>query len=482
MLFPTFAFAVFFLVVFTLHWTLVARARVWKPFMLAASYFFYGYWDWRFLGLILACTITTHAAALLIDRCVSASRRRLLLILALVFNLGVLGFFKYYGFFAVSLYQLCGKMNIPCSLPLLDIVLPVGISFFTFQALSYVVDVYRRVMPPARSCVDFAVYLAFFPQLVAGPIVRAKDLLPQVAEPAALRPLDTGRAVCLILGGLFKKTVIANTLSSVIVDRVFAHPAEYGAPDILLAIYGYAIQIYCDFSAYSDIAIGLGLLLGFRIMLNFNAPYFATSLRDFWQRWHISLSSFIRDYLYIPLGGSKGSALMVYRNLIVSFLLAGLWHGASWRFLFWGLLHGVYRSLERLVEFLIARRAPRRAAAENKQPTRFRTRLRLFLQGVLIFHFVCLTWFFFRADTFHDALTLISRLKYWTAPTAPVMIAGVMVIGFLTQLLDGWRMQPVWSAFDRLHPAAQGVLAAAILTFILALGPTGVAPFIYFQF
>ncbi|MBU0716452.1 MAG: MBOAT family protein [Verrucomicrobia bacterium] len=479
MLFPTLIFAVFFFIVFTLHWILVSRPRIWKPFMLSASYVFYGWWDWRFLALIAACTITSHLAAVAMARNERPALRRLFLILALAFNLGMLGFFKYYGFFATSLYQLCRSLNIPCSLPLLDIVLPVGISFFTFQALSYVVDVYRRAMDPARNIIDFAIYLSFFPQLVAGPIVRARDLLPQVAHPERCSPMDIGRAAGLILMGLFKKMVIANTLATAIVDPVFAHPTAYGAPDILLAIYGYAVQIYCDFSAYSDMAIGFCLLLGFDIMLNFNAPYFAQSLQEFWQRWHISLSTFIRDYLYFPMGGSKLSERKTYRNLIISFLLAGLWHGANWKFVFWGLLHGVYRAAERFVETRILRHPLSPATRASGAWGRFGLP---FLKRLWLFHFVCLTWFFFRAESFHYAWTMLGQLAHWTKPLAPPVIIAIIAVGFLTQFGDGQRMRKIWDGFARLNPVWQGLLAAVILTVILALGPEGVAPFIYFQF
>lgn len=479
MLFPTLTFAVFFIIVFTLHWALVSRPRIWKPFMLAASYVFYGWWDWRFLGLIIACTLTSHLAAIVMARNNNPHIRRAALTLALVFNLGVLGIFKYYGFFTLSMYQLCATLNIPCSIPLLDIVLPVGISFFTFQALSYVVDVYRRQMAPAESLIEFAVYLAFFPQLVAGPIVRARDLVPQVAHPERCVPMDIGRAVCLILGGLFKKIVIANTLASSMVDPVFAHPAAYCGADVLLAIYSYAIQIYCDFSAYSDIAIGLGLLLGFDIMLNFNAPYFAESLQDFWQRWHISLSTFIRDYLYFPMGGSRISEGKTYRNLIASFLLAGLWHGANWTFIFWGLLHGAYRAVERFVETRILKHPVSQPAVSTGIWNRY---CLPFLKRLWLFHFICLTWFFFRAESFQDVWTMLGNLTIWTKPLAPPVIIAIILIGFLTQFGDGQRMRNIWNRFGRLHPVMQGLLAAVVLTVILALGPEGVAPFIYFQF
>ena len=479
MLFPTLSFAVFFIIVFTLHWTLVGRPRLWKPFMFAASYFFYGWWDWRFVFLMLACTCVSHLAASRIAHERRRHKKKLLLAGALVFDLGVLGIFKYYGFFVTSFNSLLTLLGIKCGIPLFGIILPVGVSFFTFQAIGYVADVYNGKIQPAETLLDFAVFLSLFPQLVAGPIVRAAQLLPQVTHPERCVPMDIGRAAGLIRMGLFKKIVVANTLATAIVDPVFAQPAAYGAPDIILAIYGYAVQIYCDFSAYSDIAIGLCLLMGFDIMLNFNAPYFAESLQEFWKRWHISLSTLIRDYLYIPMGGSRGREWKTYRNLVASFLLAGLWHGANWTFIFWGLLHGVYRAAERFV----GKNILKRPISARVPAAGFRGRFAVpFLKRFWLFHFVCLTWFFFRAESFRDVWIMFKQLTAWTKPLAPTMVIVVMIIGFLTQFGDGQRMRKIWDAFARLHPVLQGALAAAILTFILALGPEGVAPFIYFQF
>ena len=479
MLFPTFVFALFFLVVFSLNWILARRPLLWKLFMLAASYVFYGWWDWKYLGLLIAYTLVNYLGALGIATSSRTGWRRLWLVLTIVFDLGLLGYFKYYGFFSLSLYRACHHIGLPCSLPLLDVVLPIGISFFAFQLMSYVIDVYRRDMPATRNLLDCAVFIAFFPQLVAGPIVRASQLLPQVAHYAARGPLDPGRAVCLILGGLFKKTVIANTLAVALVDPVFANPAGYGAADVLLAVYGYAFQIYCDFSAYSDIAIGVGLLLGLELPLNFNAPYLAVSLQDFWQRWHISLSTWLRDYLYVPLGGSRRGERRTYVNLFLTFLLGGLWHGANWTFLFWGLLHGAYRSLERALEAGLRRLIPDRSPIYTVP---WLNRLRRLLLGLWIFHFVCLTWFFFRAETFADVWTLLGQFRFWTKPQAPVMMLAVIAAGFATQFLDGWRLRPLWDRVARWHPVWQGLAAAAVLTVILSLGPQGVAPFIYFQF
>ncbi len=474
MLFPTTIFAVFFLIVYAGHWLLRGRSIFWKPFLLAASYFFYGYWDWRFLGLIACSSIVNHMLAVAMWRTDKSKLHRLYVILAVVFNLGMLGFFKYYGFFIMSTYQLFARLNLQIALPLLDIVLPVGISFFTFQAMSYVLDVYRKEMEPAPHLIDFAVYLAFFPQLVAGPIVRASILLPQFSNPEPIEKLDLGRAGTLILAGLFKKIVIANYLAANIVDPVFQYPEAYGALDTLFAIYAYAIQIYCDFSAYSDIAIGIALLMGFHFPINFNAPYMATSIQHFWRRWHISLSSWLRDYLYIPLGGSRAGNLLTYRNLFLTFLLGGLWHGAGWTFIAWGFLHGLYLSVERLIGQLEGRR---------RLPEWRQSKVLKFGKVVLTIHLVCLSWIFFRAPSFEDAGIMLRQMLDWTPSemiTIPVLLA--IVVGFCLQIFDGNRLERAWNRVSAWPIWVKGLVGAVILTVILALGPRGVAPFIYFQF
>jgi alginate O-acetyltransferase complex protein AlgI len=474
MLFPTTVFAVFFLCVFSGSWLLAKRKMLWKSYLLVCSYVFYGWWDWRFLSLIVACSLVNHAVALLLARSQNARSRRALLILGMVFDLGMLGFFKYYKFFVLSAYSSLHQLGLSCSLPLLDVVLPVGISFFTFQAMSYVIDVYRRESYPAKSLLDFSTYLAFFPQLVAGPIVRARVLLPQFAEGVDRNHIDAGRASVLILTGLFKKVIIANTLAQVLVDPVFSDPSSYGAPDVILGVYGYAIQIYCDFSAYSDIAIGIALLLGFRFPINFNAPYFSTSFRGFWKRWHISLSTWLRDYLYIPLGGSRGPALRAYRNLFITFLLGGLWHGAQWRFVMWGALHGGYLMTERLLAPILSRANPTNRAWSI---------LGRLASGFLVFHLICLSWVFFRSESFADAWLLLGQLSNWRpASLWSLSSVGILLVGFGVQGLDGSRLEPLWNWLNNRSFLLHGGIVATILTIILGLGPKGVAPFIYFQF
>lgn len=481
MIFPTVDFAVFFLVVFSLCWILRSRVTTWKIVMLAASYFFYGYWDWRFIGLLAGSSIINHAVALGLYRLQNQHGRRWLIGVAVAFNVASIGFFKYSKFFAQQAFwvvnQVSANPNVEAWLPVFDylgrVILPVGISFFTFQAMSYVIDVYRGHMKPAESFVDFSLYLAFFPQLVAGPIVRASDLLDQVAHPSRPKHLDTGRAMCLILGGLFKKIVVANFLAERIVDAVFARPDLYGSWDTLIGIYSYAIQIYCDFSAYSDIAIGLCLLMGFHIPINFDAPYLAGSIQHFWRRWHISLSSFLRDYLYIPLGGSRHGTAHACRTVIITFLLGGLWHGAGWTFIAWGALHGFYLAVERVVGGWMKNRGWSWSGP-----------LAAIVKRLTVWNLVCLAWLFFRGQSFGDAIEMLRALARTTEPStlAGPTVLLMLVIGYLTQLLDGQRMEKVWNIVERWHPVVQGAVAAVVLTIILGLGPKGVAPFIYFQF
>jgi D-alanyl-lipoteichoic acid acyltransferase DltB (MBOAT superfamily) len=335
MIFPTVEFAVFFAVVLPLSWLFMPHPKLWKLFILAASYFFYAYADVRFVLLLFASTAVNQAAAKLLAK----RRDGRILAVALAVDLGLLGWFKYYGFFALQVDHTLAEVGLRTPLPLLQITLPVGISFFTFQAMSYVVDVWRGKIEPTNT-LDFAVYESFFPHLVAGPIVRASEFLPQLSAPRDARRVPVTAAVFLIVGGLVKKVVLADLLATRLVDPVWATPGQHSSGEVLVAIYGYAVQIYCDFSAYSEMAIGLALLLGFRFPDNFNRPYAAVSLQDFWRRWHMTLSRWLRDYLYVPLGGARKGRRRTYLNLMITMVLGGLWHGAAWTFVLWGTLHG----------------------------------------------------------------------------------------------------------------------------------------------
>jgi alginate O-acetyltransferase complex protein AlgI len=475
MLFPTVTFAIFFMIVLPVSWLLMPRPRRWKLFMLVAAYYFYGYWNWRFVFLIIASTIWNHVLARLIHAGRHGATRRTWLAIAVAGNLGVLGYFKYYDFFITSAHNLFDRIGIGISPEIIAITLPVGISFFTFMALSYVIDVYRRTFEPV-TLLDFAVYLSFFPHLVAGPIVRAAELIPQLREHHDPRRVDASRAFFLIFVGLFKKVVIANFLAGAIVDDVFGSPKVHSSLEILIAIYGYAVQIYADFSGYTDIAIGLALLLGFRFPQNFDGPYTALSLQDFWRRWHMTLSRWLRDYLYIPLGGNRGSPRKTYRNLMLTFLLGGLWHGAAWTFVVWGGIHGAVLSLEH-------RRREVRAARGLPDPPD--TAGRRIGQRLATFNIVCLAWVFFRADSFQNARdVLVQLLGHWTdaSPLVKPSVLLAIAVGIGAQYIPKITTARVISLFSRFSPVAQGVALGFALMLINVLGPRGVAPFIYFRF
>ena len=387
---------------------------------------------------------------------------------AVVFNLVILGWFKYYEFFSTSLVNAVARFGIDVPLPLLQVTLPIGISFITFQAMSYVIDISRGTIRPLRA-IDFTTYLAFFPHLVAGPIVRASEFGPQLEHPADSSAIPATAAFMLIISGLFKKVVISSFLATEVVDPVFAVPGQHSGPEILFATYAYAIQIFADFSGYTDIAIGCALLLGFRLPQNFNAPYTADSLQDFWRRWHMSLSRWIRDYLFIPLGGSWGSNLFTARNLMITMVLAGLWHGAAWTFAVWGAIHGAGLIIERLVTGRLGA-APSRAW--------------VFGRWFVTFNVVCLAWIFFRAESVSEALEMIRRIfTAWGSSPLVTPLALLVVGGMLALQFVPGRWHDLWQGrVARLSPVAQAALFAFGLMVVDALGPKGVAPFIYFRF
>ncbi len=471
MLFPTATFALFFLVVLPLSWLTMPWPHRWRPFIIVASYVFYSWWDWRFVFLLAGCTLWNQVLAVRIWRSRSQSQRRALLWLALAGNLGVLGYFKYYDFFVSSTDNLATTVGVDVPLSLKSIVLPVGISFYTFMAISYVVDAYRGDFEPT-TLEKFAVYLSFFPHLVAGPIVRPSELIPQIDTPRNPRRVDTSRAFYLIATGLFKKVVIANYLASSIVDEVFAAPGQHSSLEILIAVYAYAVQIYADFSGYTDMAIGIALLLGFRFPQNFDSPYAAVSVQDFWRRWHMTLSRWLRDYVYIPLGGNRRGTILTYRNLLLTMLIGGLWHGAAWTFVVWGGLHGIALAGERW-------RNERRG---TPRPETSRSR---WVGRILTFHFVCFAWIFFRSDSFDAAWDMIVGLFTGWSEASPLVTSGVLLaiaVGIGSQYLPPRVPQLVMARFSRLPVLGQATVLALALVLTSAMGPEGVAPFIYFQF
>ena len=475
MLFPTIDFAIFFVVVFTASWVLRPWPRAWRIMILAASYVFYGWWNWHFTLLLAASTVINQVGAVLVSRLPDARHRRWAMVGTVVADVGLLGWFKYYGFFAVNVANGLHRLGVHSPLPLLQVALPVGISFFTFMGISYVVDVYRGKIE-AAGWLDAAVYLSFFPHLVAGPIVRGSELFPQMRAPRDPRKIDASRAAWLIMAGLAKKVVISSFLSKHIVDPVFAVPHQHSALEVLFAIYGYAVQIYADFSGYTDIAIGVALLLGFRFPENFNAPYTAESLQDFWRRWHITLSLWLRDYVYIPLGGNRDGRWRTARNIFLTMLLGGLWHGASWTFVVWGAYHGVGQIIGR------RRRASRIARGLPPEPV---GRARVAWARFVTFQVVCLGWLFFRSDTVATAFAMLSRLvDGWglPSPTVTLLAAAAIAVGIASQYLpDNW-LAVVQRGFADRRPVVQGGILGLVLLAITTLGPQGVAPFIYYRF
>jgi alginate O-acetyltransferase complex protein AlgI len=471
-LFPTATFAIFFIVVLPLSWLLMPRGERWRPFMIAASYLFYSAWDWRFVFLLAFSTVWNQVFAVAIHRSTDGTRRKLLLAAAIAGDVALLGYFKYYDFFVSSTHNLFTVVGVDVPLEVRSIVLPVGISFFTFMAISYVVDTYRGDWEPA-SLGKFATYLSFFPHLVAGPIVRPHELIPQFDAPRDPRYLDTSRAFFLIATGLFMKVVIANHLATSIVDDVFGAPSQHSSLEVLVSVYAYAVQIYADFFGYTNIAIGVALLLGFRFPQNFDAPYSAVSIQDFWRRWHMTLSRWLRDYVYIPLGGNRGGRLFTYRNLMLTMLIGGLWHGAGWTFVAWGAIHG---------SALVGERWWRERPGFVERPT---TALRRAWHRFATFHVVCFAWIFFRADSFADAWDLVARLfTAWGEPS-PLVTGGVLlaiVVGIGSQYLPSRVPLSLMARFSRLPVPAQAAVLSVALLVTHSMGPEGVAPFIYFQF
>ncbi len=468
MLFTQPIFLLFLAVVLTLQWVVLPRNQARKVMLLLASYVFYAAWDIRFLSLIILSTLVDHVAATRIAASDEATTRKRWLMVSLVVNLGMLGIFKYLGFFADSLQDLIGTFGGEVSDVTLNITLPVGISFFTFQTLSYTIDVYRGSLQPRKSLLDVAVFVAFFPQLVAGPIVRASHFLPQLDTPRRLADVAWRPALTLFLVGFFKKAVVADTIGAE-VDKLFADPAAFGWLATVGGVLGYAVQIYGDFSGYSDMAIATAMMLGYSLGENFNFPYFSRSIDDFWRRWHISLSSWLRDYLYIPLGGNRGSEGATYRNLLLTMLLGGLWHGAAWTFVAWGALHGGALALHRWWTRGLGRRATDSPVANAAA-----------IAGTFVF--VVVVWIPFRAVTFGDVTQVLTNLvglgdgTQGLSPWLAVYLAGAAALHALAY-------QGRAAKLPETLPAPQyGALLGVAAAVALALRPLGSSPFIYFQF
>jgi alginate O-acetyltransferase complex protein AlgI len=480
MLFNSTVFWIFFATVFVAFHVLPQRLR--NPLLLAASYVFYGCWDWRFLGLIAFSTYVDYVCALAIAT--STVHRKRWLVVSIVSNLGVLGFFKYFDFFASSLQALAMQVGVEIPMPVLQVALPVGISFYTFQSMGYTIDVYRGVAKPVANVFELALYVAYFPQLVAGPIERTTRLLPLLRDDKHLTIEKVRRGAWLVLFGLLKKVVLADNMAPV-ADAVFGASEPVGPFTTLLGVYAFALQIYGDFSGYTDIARGVSLLLGIDLVLNFRRPYFCGSSREFWRRWHISLSEWLRDYLYIPLGGNRRGKILTYRNLVLTMLLGGLWHGASWMFVIWGGLHGIYLVVDHLLSRTALVAAARRLHASARWP------LALFA-GVAWFHLVCLAWVFFRAQTLTSAREVCASVfapMHTSAADVDTLWLMLLCAGPVL-LIDLWA-----EVFERRHPQAtegaflttvivplRALIYALLVVLIAVAGAPEGAEFIYFQF
>ena len=466
MLFNTLEFAVFFAVVLGIYHLLAHRAQ--NAMLLGGSYLFYACWDWRFVSLILISTAVDYYVGVLLHRCADDRKRKSILWWSVLFNLGFLGFFKYYNFFAGSLQTLLAGMGVDVHLNTLNVVLPVGISFYTFQSMSYTMDIYRKEVEPAQRFSDFALSVAFFPHMVAGPIQRARSLIDQVEQPRRVTREDFADGGHLVLWGLFKKMVIADTLSQD-VDRAFA-ATSYDGTGVVLAALGFALQIYCDFSGYTDIARGVSRMLGFNLMLNFNLPYFAKNPQDFWRRWHISLSTWLRDYLYLSLGGNRKGEVRTYLNLMLTMVLGGLWHGASWTFVIWGFYHGALLAIHRL--------------ATRSSPKVESGWLVSGLSMAAMFAFTLYGWLIFRATSAAqlwemttalgsfrpggDLLRGIVKMAFYCWP-----LVLIQVVQYRTGDLMAVRKWPV---------ALQALFYLVCFYYIVIFGVFDAQSFIYFQF
>jgi alginate O-acetyltransferase complex protein AlgI len=482
MLFNSYVFWAFFACVITLYKLLPHRGQ--NYLLLIASYVFYGYWDWRFLFVMLFSTVVDYFAGIGIGRSQSQSRRKMILVASVCVQLGLLGLFKYYGFFSHELGGLFARLGVPVSFPTLDVLLPVGISFYTFQTMSYTIDVYRGQFKYTKNFIDFALFVSFFPHLVAGPIVRASKLLPQISSPRVRRADDFRDGLYHVTIGLFKKAVVADNLG-VIANLIFrTDPSHLSGVECLVGVYAFAFQIYGDFSGYSQIAQGLARWMNIDLTTNFNLPYFATSPSDFWSRWHISLSTWFRDYVFVPLarGGRQVTRWRTYFSVIVVMLLSGLWHGAGWTFLAWGLFHGLllcgYRFFSSRRYWFLKRPSEARAIPYQSPASRL-------IKMLVMFHLVCFGWLLFRAASLAQAFSMLGRMASDFRATTFAVSALLMIAFYAGPLLayEFWLEQKDdLLRLTRINWAVRG-LVYTYCAFMLWFFPPPVSNvFIYFQF
>jgi D-alanyl-lipoteichoic acid acyltransferase DltB (MBOAT superfamily) len=473
MLFNSIEFALFFAALFPAYWLLHKRRALQNVLLLGAGYYFYAAWNPRFLALLVLSTVVDYGCALWVDRVEDLRRRRAVVAISMLLNLGMLGYFKYYNFFAESLQALLAHAGFAIPIRHLELMLPIGISFYTFQSMSYVIDVYRRALKPTRNLIQFATFVSFFPHLVAGPIMRPASLLPQVGSQRRFSLGQFYDGAFLILWGLVEKVVVADNLALVVND-LFGRWQHLDGGSCLLALYAFAFEIYGDFSGYTDIARGAAKCLGFEIPLNFNLPYFATSPRDFWNRWHISLSQWLRDYLYFSLGGSRRGTLVTYRNLMLTMTLGGLWHGAQWTFVVWGIYQGILLVLHRLAAGPLERIKP-----ADPVDRACWTGLRI----VVTFHLVCIGWLIFRADSLEQVAVMLTAVFQRPAiPPASYLIPvalAIIPIGIvqLAQYTSGDL-----NVISRAPWYVRSLVYTACFYAIVLIGQFGGQQFIYFQF
>lgn len=488
MVFNSYEFAIFLVIVYGLYLVLSHRGQ--NYMLLVASYFFYGFWDWRFLSLLIASTVLDYTTGILIDGSENPRKRKFFLLCSIVGNLGMLGVFKYFDFFLGSfrsLFLMLG-MESAAKWELWELVLPVGISFYTFQTLSYAIDIYRRQLKPTRNFIDFALFVTFFPQLVAGPIERAVHLLPQIIQPRRITREQFYDGSWLIFWGLYKKVFVADNVAR-IADAVYRSPGDYSAFHILIATYAFAVQIYCDFSGYTDIARGLGKIMGFEICLNFNIPYAAKDPQDFWRRWHISLSQWLRDCLYIPLGGGRGTKGRVMFNLMVTMTLGGLWHGAQWHFVIWGVYHGLLLIVYRIFgAFRPAIRPPQPAGATEKLTREIGPPSSSWANGwrmLLMFHLTCLGWVLFRVENMNDFFVIVGAgLSDWTVtPKGFTDLMSLLGYSLVVILMQIYQYQKNDLMIVKRLPVWVRTLLYVIMYLSLVLGGAHAGKqFLYFQF
>lgn len=464
MLFNSIEYFYFFIIVYSIYWVIgIKRTSYQNLLLLIASYIFYAWWDYRFLSLIFISSLIDYFLAQMIYTTHKSSLRKIYLTLSLTANLGFLAFFKYFNFFIDSWIHLLSSVGYQVSsTTTLSIILPVGISFYTFQTLSYTIDVYQKNLKPSKSFINFATFVALFPQLVAGPIERAKNLLPQIEQSRVFSKETVKQGLSLIIWGLFKKVVVADSLAP-LVDKIFLDPSLYNGGTLLLGLFYFTFQIYCDFSGYSDIAIGTAKCFGFSFKSNFNYPYFAKNITEFWRRWHISLSSWFRDYIFIPLGGSKVSSIKFIRNILVVFLVSGLWHGSNWTFVFWGLTHALIYFVTRFFKLF---------------PDQFE--YKNYVTASLTFILVMLAWVFFRSPSISFAFEyLFDLVTKFTLPQYP--LKGLYYVGILLFFDVCFSKEPQ-KIFKGIPVFRRQLVLLIFIAFIWVHFSASPQNFIYFQF